>query len=296
MNLLRLRGHRRPRVAAITMVRDEAIMLPRWVRYYGDQLGHDNLTVIDHASTDGSTSGLDCRVVPAPDLTGRPFERARMRIVSRMARELLQRYDAVIFTDCDEFLIADPDRYDGLRDYVRANPQLPVTGGMGFNVVHRVGEEGPLRADLPMLGQRRYGMFVSRLCKPSLKRVEAPWRMASHGIKAAYQPDPALLLAHFKYADADQLRIVGDLRFAVREAARLTEMSAWARTGDEQVDELARLVAHDGPVADFDPAAYDPATLVAPWKEGWQAAGAREIEAMRAGPLLRLPDKYLGVV
>lgn len=286
----------RPRVAALTMVRDEAVMLPRWVRYYGDQLGVEHLTVIDHGSTDGSTDGLDCHVIPGPELDGRPFENVRMRFVSRVASRLLTSYDAVIFTDCDEFLIADPDRFGGLTDFVEAHPELPVTGGLGFNVIHRVGVEAPLRADAPLLGQRRHGMFVGRLCKPSLKRIDVPWRLASHGIGAEYRPDPALLLAHFKYADVGELRRVGDLRRAVHEESGLSEGSAWARSGSAQVEELAALLADREPAGLFDPSAYDPSALAVPFPRGWQAAGAREFDAMLAAPLLTLPDRYLGLV
>jgi hypothetical protein len=277
------------------MVRDEARMLPRWLGYYGDQLGLDNLTVIDHGSTDGSTTGIGCRVIPGPELDGRPFESVRMRFVSRVARRLLASYDAVVFTDCDEFLIADPDRYDGLADFVAAHPDLPVTGGLGFNVIHRIGVEPPLRDDLPVLGQRRHGMFVGRLCKPSLKRIDAPWRLASHGIEAEYRPHRDLLLAHFKYADADELPRVGDVRRALYDASGLSAGSAWARTGADQVSELERLLEGREPAGTFDPAAYDPATLVAPFRRGWQAAGVREFDAMLQAPLLTLPDRYVGI-
>jgi hypothetical protein len=277
------------------MVRDEARMLPRWLGYYGDQLGLENLTVIDHGSTDGSTSGIGCRVVPGPELDGRPFENVRMRFVNRVARRLLASYDAVVFTDCDEFLIADPDRYDGLADFVAAHPELPVTGGLGFNVIHRVGLEPPLRADLPVLGQRRHGIFVSRLCKPSVKRIDAPWRLASHGIGAEYRPHPGLLLAHFKYADAGELQRIGDLRRALHEESGLSRDSAWALTGADQVSELDRLVADREPSGTFDPPAYDPSSLVVPFPRGWQAAGAREFDAMLDAPLLTLPDRYSGI-
>jgi hypothetical protein len=294
--LRRWRSARRPAVAALTIVRDEAVMLPRWLRYYGDQLGLDHLVVIDHGSTDGSTDDLPCRVIRNPELTGPSFERARMRLLTRVARELLERHDAVVFTDCDEFLLADPARYDGLRDYVAANPDREVTGGFGFNIVHRADREPALREDLPVLGQRRYGIFIQRLCKPSLKRVDAKWRFASHGIAVPYEPDPALLLVHLKYADAEHLRRVGDQRFAVREAAGLGPRSGWAMTGDEQVRVLAEIVTGPDDPPYFDPASLDPAGLVRHRGGAWEAGGLRELAAMRQGPLLQLPEKYFGLV
>jgi hypothetical protein len=291
----RWRGGRAPKVAALTMVRDEAVMLPRWLGYYGEQLGVEHLTVVDHGTTDGSTDDLPCRVIRDPALDGPTFERARMRYLTGVARDLLHDHDAVVFTDCDEFLVPDPDRYDGLRDYV-ARTDRPVTGGLGFNVVHRADREPALDPDAPVLGQRRAGMFIQRLCKPSLKRVDAKWRFASHGIEAAYEPDPALLLVHLKYADAEHLRLVGDQRFAVREAAGLTARSAWARTGTEQVAELAEVVAGPDEPPFFDPSTLDPAGLVRTRGGAWEADGIREFEAMRAGPLLQLPPKWFGLV
>ena len=68
---MRLRSNRRsaqaePRLAAITMVRDERVMLPRWVAHYGSECGTDHLYVIDDSSTDGSTDDLPCSVIRIP--------------------------------------------------------------------------------------------------------------------------------------------------------------------------------------------------------------------------------------
>ena len=51
-----------PRVAALTMVRDEAVFLPIWCRHYLRQVGYGNLYVLDHASRDGSTESLPAQV------------------------------------------------------------------------------------------------------------------------------------------------------------------------------------------------------------------------------------------
>ncbi len=54
------------RTVAITMVRDERDMLPRWIRHYGNHVGLDHLIVIDDNSQDGSTDGLLCTVHRLP--------------------------------------------------------------------------------------------------------------------------------------------------------------------------------------------------------------------------------------
>src|SRR5262245_57139984 len=55
-----------PRVAVLTTVRDEAQMLPRWLDYYGRQVGSENLLVLDDNSVDGSTKDLPCTVYQLP--------------------------------------------------------------------------------------------------------------------------------------------------------------------------------------------------------------------------------------
>ena len=284
-----------PRDAALTVVRDEAVMLPRWVGYYGGQLGMENLVVVDDGSTDGSTSDLPCRVIEHEGFPEGRFEAARMTLVSSIASQLLQDHDAVIFTDADEFLLADPDRFEGLRDYVARRP-VPVAAGLGLNVVHHLDHEPPLVADQPVLGQRRFAKFVGKMCKPSLKRIDVPWVKASHGIRAPYVPDRDLLMVHLKFADLDILRRTADLRHQVRERAGLTEQSAWARSGDDLAAQF-RSFLNGGPDApEFDPGLVDLEALVARRGEIFEAAGQRQLRVMADGPLVQVPRRYHGLV
>ena len=86
-----------PRVLVMTMVRDEAEMLPRWLRHYAGQVGMENLIVLDDNSTDGSTDGLECTVHRLPPLPGDRFERTRMDLLSGLAQGFLSVYDYAVF-------------------------------------------------------------------------------------------------------------------------------------------------------------------------------------------------------
>jgi Glycosyl transferase family 2 len=296
VKLLSRNKSRAPRIAAITVVRDEAAMLPRWIRYYGDQLGVENLVVVDDRSSDGSTSNLPCRVIRHDGFPEGEFEKARMALVSRLGSELLRDHDAVVFTDADEFLLADPDRYEGLRDFVARRPELQVAAGLGLNVVHHLDHESALVPELPILGQRRFAKFVGKICKPSLKRVDAPWVKASHGIRAPYVPTRELLMVHFKFADLDLLRRTADLRHAVRVEAGLTEASAWAKSGEAIAGEFRSFLNGGPEVPEFDAELVDPALLVVERGGAWQATGARQLRVMVEAPLLRVPTRYHGMV
>ena len=52
----------------------------------------------------------------------------------------------MLFCDTDEFIVPDPDRYAGLKEYIEARTDegINAVGSLGFNVVHNVGVEPPL--------------------------------------------------------------------------------------------------------------------------------------------------------
>ena len=155
------------------MARDEGPMLRRWVDHYSRELGPDNLVVIDDNSTDGSTDDLPCPVIRIPPIGKKPFEPSRMGLLSGLADSLLNVYDAVLFSDADEFVVADPDKYDSIRHLVADRADRDVLGVVALNLVHAP-SEGPLDPARPLLEQRRYAKFLPLMCKPAIKRIPRP--------------------------------------------------------------------------------------------------------------------------
>ena len=77
------------RIAAVTMVRDEATFLPLWLNHYGAAFGPENLFVIDDGSTDGSTAGRGIANLVAKGRS--PLdEEDRAALVSAFHAELLR--------------------------------------------------------------------------------------------------------------------------------------------------------------------------------------------------------------
>jgi hypothetical protein len=189
--------------AAFTIARNEPVMLPLWLSYYERYFDPDDLYVLDHDSSDGSTEGLEgrCRVVPVHRQTcDHHWLKSTVELFQAF---LLRSYDTVLFADSDEFVLADPRRYAGLDDYI-AKLARPAARCAGFNVVHQP-DESPLRFDAPLLAQRQYWHASLTYSKRLLSRIPLRW---SYGFHQEYNapddpPDPELLLVHLHRVDHD---------------------------------------------------------------------------------------------
>lgn len=191
--------------AVVTMARNESDFLPVWIRHYAEQVGQDNIYVLDHRSDDGSTRDLPCRVLRLT--RGAYSEEWKRGVFNRLHPVLLRHYDAVLVADADEFVVANPDRYRTIADYV-ARTAHPVSRAVGWDVVHDRTTEPALRWDTPpLLSQRRHWLRNTYLDKPALVRRPVTWAVGTHYLEfeTTPEPDPDLWLVHLHWVDQDRL-------------------------------------------------------------------------------------------
>jgi hypothetical protein len=188
------------KIAAITMVFNEAVFLPIWLQHYGTAVGAENLFVIDDGSTDLSTSQAE----PYHCLTKRRAafdEEDRAALVGSFHRELLRHYDVVIYADVDELIVVDPKLGLTLRDYLSA-ADFDYRNTVGFHIVHHVGREAPISFDQPLFRQRKYAKFDLGYCKPLIAKVPMEWGPGFHWLpQLPPQYDTNLLLFHLRAMD-----------------------------------------------------------------------------------------------
>ena len=284
-----------PSVAAITVVKDETVMLPLWLQHYGERLGVDHLVVLDNDSQDGSTDGLSAEVRRLGELPGgEDFERARIRAANETAGELLERFDWVVFTDADEFLVVDPDRHDSFAQLL-ATATGPAVAPLALNIVQDLDREAALDPSRPILEQRSYAQFAPVMCKPSSKRVPASWGHASHGLHARYDVRPDLLMLHLKFADLERLQVSTVHRRALNERDG-------RGGGSWQVDDVperfeARMrKAQFSTVKEFDPAAKDLESLrfYNPGRGTWRTPKIGQLRSLRDERVVRIPSRFRG--
>ena len=227
----------KPPLAIVTMCFNEADFLPIWLRYYSRQVPLEHLYVIDHGSTDGSTSGLAginvIRLDPSP-----LDEVWRAGLVSEICGGLLSRYESVAYTDIDEILAADPRHYINLVDFCR-RAEHEVTTALGLHVAHLEAEEPELAPMGPILQQRRYVLPVGSMSKPTLTRHPVNWYPGFHYINAPSWLS-SLFLFHLAYCDIPIVRrrqakrngvtITGDFggHHAASESALVAHLKGWS--------------------------------------------------------------------
>lgn len=187
-------------LAIVTMVYNEPEFLPVWHRHYAAQVGEAALHVIDHGSNDGSTEHLGAinrlRIPRSPQ-----DDETRTHAISHYCASLLAWYDAVIYVDVDEFLVADPALFASLPDFTRQWPD-PIVTATGLDVIHMPHQEAEIDWSRPISEQRRHVRFTSSMCKPSLIRRPVSWAPGFHNTtEAPPQLSVPLFLFHLRYAD-----------------------------------------------------------------------------------------------
>lgn len=197
------------RIAAITMARNDEFFLSRWIKYYGDAIGTENLYIY----LDGTDQVIPENAGAAhitklshTDMSRAAGDKYRIGLMSDLAKKLLAEYDIVIGCDCDEFLIVDPDLNIGLAEYL-SNKKINTTlSGLGLDVGQHMTYEEPLDTTQPFLAQRKYAFISTRYTKPVVLNKPVSWGSGFHRVKNHnFHIDKNLYLLHFGAVDMDML-------------------------------------------------------------------------------------------
>lgn len=197
------------RIAVITMARNDEFFLSRWIKYYGDQVGTENLYIYLDGTDQETPENADkahITKLPHTDMSRSAGDKYRIGLMSDLAKKLLQEYDIVIGCDCDEFLMVDPALNIRLADYL-SNLKINTTvSGMGLDVGQHLKHEKTLDTSKPFLEQRQYALLSTRYTKPVVLTRPVPWGSGFHSVNGHnFHIDPNLYLLHFGAVDMDML-------------------------------------------------------------------------------------------
>ena len=189
-----------PRRAIITIVNNESVLFPIWLRYYARFFAADDIYVLDNESTDGST--VRDGFVRIPVVRDGLDNLWMVGQVQELQHELLDRYDLVVVTDVDE-IVAPTPAHGTLGQYLDRFDEEWVNC-LGYQVIHCQHHEPPLRLDRSILSQRGHWFFDDIYDKPAVATVPMTWRPGFHGRSDFhFNLEPDLRLIHLHRMDYD---------------------------------------------------------------------------------------------
>lgn len=185
------------RKAVFTIVKNEKVILPLWLKYYSKFFQPEDIYVLDHQSTDGSTDGLACNIkIVHSDFA---FDHVWLnRVVCDFQIELLREYTTVLFVEADEFVF----HKDGLDTYID-NLKIASSRCVGFELQHVTDKELPLNLGRPVLEQRSFWYQNPEYCKTLISKVPIHWNLGFHECDNHGRLDSDLYLVHLHRFDFD---------------------------------------------------------------------------------------------
>lgn len=197
------------KIAAITMARNDEFFLTRWIKYYGDEIGTENLYIyLDGTDqvTPKNAGAAHIKKLPHTDMPRAAGDKYRIGLMNDLARELLKSYDIVIGCDCDEFLIVDTNTNKTLAEYLSDIKIRNTVSGLGLDVGQNMNCESTLDTSAPILPQREYALLSTRYTKPVVKNAPVDWGSGFHSISGHnFHIDKNLYLLHFGAVDMQML-------------------------------------------------------------------------------------------
>jgi len=243
------------KICAITMARNDNFFLDRWIKYYGLQLGFENLYVL----LDGEEQ-VPPKIADKVNVTHfkhieakvAASDKRRINTINDVAWRLFNRYDLIIGTDTDEFLIVDPLCGKTLFDYLNTTNIRSSLSGLGLDVGQNLKEENSLNKEDEILSQRSYALVSSRYTKPSVISKPMRWGAGFHRVKNTnYNIDKNLFLLHFgcidygmieaKFSDAEKIKS-GWKRHLKKRIKTITCISEKKAFAGDKVFPIARCI------------------------------------------------------
>lgn len=210
--------------AAFTMVQNDMVILDLWTSYYSKYF--DTLLVLgngtkeeygEHMDFLKTKYGIIYERLPAmwgeSDFLGNS-ELTIIKIKEKQ-KELLETHEWVLYSDCDEYVVADPKKYKDLKDFMQKyNGDKVYCEGMD---VYQEEGQGAIDYSKPYLAQRGWWYKNRDYNKPLLAKVPLNWAPGCHseeggpaGNESRAIANTGLFLLHLKYSDLSPVN--ADLR------------------------------------------------------------------------------------
>ena len=209
------------KIACLVYVRNYNFWFKHWLKYYC-QFNFDVYVVnLSDKQKDLPTYGYKFEEIKLKELgvvgTG-DYHDLCVNAIQEQQKRLLKKYDYVVYTDLDEFIIANPDKYKDFEDYVKKVKRKEVTCSGKEIIQHK--DELAMEWNKPWMKQRKHWWPHSAHYKTAISKVPQKFVWGFHypksfiakaakcelGIKDYIQKiaDPDLIMVHTRFIDAEE--------------------------------------------------------------------------------------------
>lgn len=193
------------KIGVVSMVRNDRFFIPKWIEYYGAQLGHENLyLILDGHDQDFPEDHETINVIriPRQKLNRASGDRNRINVINYFVRALFFRYERIIAHDIDEFLVVDPNQQVPLADYLKRPVRSASLSALGLDVGQNLDLEQSIDPARPFLQQRSFAHVSARYTKAIVATRPLTWGSGFHRVRFKnFHIDPNLFLFHFGMVD-----------------------------------------------------------------------------------------------
>jgi hypothetical protein len=197
-------NHGKKKCAIFVMVKNENVFLPIWLKYYSRYIDGRDVYVFDHRSTDGSVQeclkNFTFNVIRLDYPLS--FDHIWFKFVAdTVQKKLFDHYEYVIFTDVDEIILPDINKYRGLDDYIQKLDKNYVRC-IGYELIHLPDKEKPYNTSQSILSQRRFWYYTHWYNKTLISNQPLNWEIGFHEVPDRESNfDNDLMLIHFHKLD-----------------------------------------------------------------------------------------------
>lgn len=182
-----------------TVVRNEKVFLPIFLNYYKKYFKNEDIFILDHLSSDGSTKNLDVNVEQLTHSFA--YDHGWFcNVVKDYQKSLLQQYEAVVYVDVDEMLyVLHQPLNEYLDDFLQSSDQYRTC--IAHEVVHDFAKEPNWDASSKVLQARDRWFNDEHYRKTLISKIPLNWYLGFHDIDTERNIDGKLFMLHLHRFD-----------------------------------------------------------------------------------------------
>jgi hypothetical protein len=191
--------------AVFTIVKNENYFLSIWIKHYKKYFDVSDIYVLDHQSNDGSTDNINVNVVPV--INELAFDHQWLvNTVQDFQKELLEKYECVLFAEADELLYTlNKNLNESIDDFLN-DSSCEYVSCYCHEVVEDLKIESELSFNDKIFEKRNYWFRDIGYDKTLLSKIPLNWCWGFHttlGLRKNYKY--SLYMVHLHRVDFEMM-------------------------------------------------------------------------------------------